>query len=660
MVVDVDDGDSGAAALDALGELPLTLTAATGSGGRHFYFQRPGGEKWGNTARRVPHLDTRCDGGYVIAPPSIHPETKRSYSWENGVAIAPFPQTLIDAFYPPKKAPTTPSASASPMVSLFSRPVPPSYAQRALDEECRRVASAGEGTRNHTLNRAAFSVGQLVGAGFVAESEAERELWNAAMAAGLEEDETEKTIASGLRDGKEQPRKVPDRAPQKRLQQSTAKAKAAANGALVLEADDIEESDTGNVAARPASSLPADLRDKCRYVGKWMVASAGNLKTLLLGLDEFKGLFAFNRFSHRVEVTRAPPWQEREGARYPRPVADIDYTRLRIYIEEKASVSFQKEEVAAVVSSIADLVSFHPVQEYLDGLTWDGVPRLDMLLVRHGGAEDTPYVRAATAAWAISAVARAFQPGAKVDAMLVLEGEQGIGKSTLLRTLVGDEWFLDHLPEIGSKDAAMILARAWVHEFGELSALRRADVEPMKQFLTQQHDVYRPPYGRETVEIARSCVFVATTNRNDYLVDSTGNRRFNPVELKRADVAAVSAERDQLWAEAAHRYKAGEPWHFVNADIRLEAQRQQADRLLADAWEPEVESFIAAKAVVPGWVTAAEVIKHLELELVKVDSRALGRVREILRSLGWVEVRVRTNGGGRPRRWMPKTSGAQG
>lgn len=659
MALDVDGGEAGVASLRALGDLPLTLTALTGSGGLHFYFLRPEGEKWGSTARRVPHLDTRCDGGYVIAPPSIHPETKRSYSWENGAPVAPFPQKLIDAFYPPKAVP--PSTSASPMVSLFTRPtrvVPSAYAQRALDEECRRVREAPEGTRNHTLNRAAFSVGQLIGANLLDEADAERELWNAAMAAGLEEDEARKTIASGLRDGKKQPRQVPDREPPaKRLQPSTSKPIVATPVVVdtpALEADEVVEGPAASVALRPASLLPEAVRKECRHVGKWLVASASNLRRILLGVDEVKGLFAFNEFSHRVELTRAPPWQERSGTKYPRPAVDVDYTRLRVWLEDVAEVSFQKEDVGALVWSLADLQSFHPVRDYLEALKWDGVPRLDTWLVRHGGAEDSAYVRAASSAWAISAVARAYRPGCKVDSMPVLEGEQGIGKSTLLRTLVGSEWFLDHLPEIGSKDAAIILGKAWVHEFSELSALTRADVEPIKQFLTQQQDVYRPPYGRDTVEVARSCVFIATTNRNDYLRDSTGNRRFNPIELRRADVAGVAAERDQLWAEAVVRFKAGEAWHFTRADVRAEAQRQQADRLLPEAWAPEIEKHLAVKAGVPGWTTTSEIIEHLKLELAKVDNRALGRIREALIATGWVETRTRAADGSRQRRWVPK------
>lgn len=654
VVVDIDDGAVGEAELAKLGELPETLTAETGSGGRHLYFRRPDGEKWGNTSRRVPHLDTRGDGGYVIAPPSIHPETRRSYDWQNNLQPAPLPQALVDAFYPPKKAPTPPSTSASPMVNLFTRNVPSTYATRALEEECKKVETAAEGTRNHTLNGAAFSIGQIVGAGLLPEGDAERELWNAAMVAGLEEAETKKTIASGLRDGKQQPRQVKDRAP--RRAPKTAPTTIAAR-----EPDDIVAGPTTTaVVVREKSKLPEAVRAECRHVGKWLVGSSSNLRRIMLGVDEVKGLFAFNEFSHRVELTRAPPWQERDGTKYPRPVADVDYTRLRVWLEDIADVSFPKEDVGAVVWSIADLHAFHPVRSYLDGLTWDRTPRLDTWLVRHGGADDTSYVRAASAAWAISAVARAYRPGAKVDSMPVLEGEQGIGKSTLLRTLVGSEWFLDHLPEIGSKDAAIILGKAWVHEFSELSALTRADVEPIKQFLTQQQDVYRPPYGRDTIEVARSCVFIATTNRDDYLRDATGNRRFNPVALRRANVAGVAAERDQLWAEAVARFKAGEPWHFVHADVRAEAQRQQVDRLLPDAWAPEIEKHLTARAGVPGWTTTGDVIAHLKLELAKVDNRVAGRIRETLIAAGWVETRTRTPEGERIRRWRPKDADRSG
>ncbi len=203
VVVDVD-GPKGEEALDRLGQMPKTLQVAT-SKGRHLYFQRPAGEKWGNTSGRLPEIDTRGDGGYVMAPPSIHPSGK-AYLWiDREHVIAPMPQFVIDAIYAPK-----PKPRPIPNPVAWEK-VPPAYAQSAIDSECRAVASCTEGGRNHRLNVAAFSLGQLVGAGLLAESDAERELWNAAMQAGLEEEETHKTIASGLGAGRKQPRIVKPR-----------------------------------------------------------------------------------------------------------------------------------------------------------------------------------------------------------------------------------------------------------------------------------------------------------------------------------------------------------------------------------------------------------------------------------------------------------------
>jgi RecA-family ATPase len=206
LVVDVDDGADGMAELAKLGPLPKTLEVITGSGNRQLFFVRPAGEKWGNTARRIPHIDTRGDGGYVAAPPSIHPETRKPYSFVDPHApIAPLPQVIIDAIYKAKEKRVPPPRP--PVVAG----VAPLYARRALEDECDRVARAGEGQRNDELNRAAFSLGQLAAAGLLAEGDVERELWNAAMSAGLDEGETHKTIASGLEAGKQQPRQVQPR-----------------------------------------------------------------------------------------------------------------------------------------------------------------------------------------------------------------------------------------------------------------------------------------------------------------------------------------------------------------------------------------------------------------------------------------------------------------
>ena len=178
------------------------------------------------------------------------------------------------------------------------------------------------------------------------------------------------------------------------------------------------------------------------------------------------------------------------------------------------------------------------MKAYLQGLLWDGVERLDRWLSTYLGAEDTDYSRAVGSRWLISAVARIFQPGAKADCCLILEGPQGIRKSTALRTIAG-EYFTDELADLGSKDAAMQTRGVWIIELSELDNLSHAEVARIKAFMSRTTDRFRPPYGMRLVESPRQCVFAGTVNHGTYLRDETGGRRFWPVVCGRIDVEGL-------------------------------------------------------------------------------------------------------------------------
>jgi predicted P-loop ATPase len=196
---------------------------------------------------------------------------------------------------------------------------------------------------------------------------------------------------------------------------------------------------------------------------------------------------------------------------------------------------------------------FHPVRTYLNGLQWDGVERVDRWLSTYLGADDTEYSRAVGSRWLISAVARIFRPGAKADCCLILEGPQGIRKSTALRTIAG-EYFTDELADLGSKDAAMQTRGVWIIELSELDNLSHAEVARIKAFMSRTTDRFRPPYGMRLVESPRQCVFAGTVNHGTYLRDETGGRRFWPVVCGCIDIDTLARDRDQLWAETKIRF----------------------------------------------------------------------------------------------------------
>jgi hypothetical protein len=250
-------------------------------------------------------------------------------------------------------------------------------------------------------------------------------------------------------------------------------------------------------------------------------------------------------------------------------------------IEEQCDARMAWKSPGQAAQTAARDRPFHPLRAYLKGLRWDGVKRVDRWLTTYLGAAETEYSRAVGSRWLISAVARIFRPGSKADCCLILEGPQGIRKSTALRTLAG-EYFTDELADLGSKDAAMQTRGAWIIELSELDSLSHSDVARIKAFMSRTTDRFRPPYGMRLVESPRQCVFAGTVNHSTYLRDETGGRRFWPVTCGCIAVETLARDRDQLWAEAKARFEAGSVWWLDTAELIQLASDQQVDRYEGD------------------------------------------------------------------------------
>ena len=277
--------------------------------------------------------------------------------------------------------------------------------------------------------------------------------------------------------------------------------------------------------------------------------------------------------------------------------------------------------------------------EWLDSLLWDGHSRLNTWLRDYCGAEDTAFVREAGRCWLLAAVYRAYEAGYKFDHMLVLEGEQGIGKSTVFEILAGN-WF-DELGKFDGKDSAEKLAGVWIVEIAELAGLKKSDVETVKSFLTVRSDRYRPPYGRRVEEFPRTCVFGGTTNSDTYLNDSTGNRRFWPIRCDRIHIPALRQDRDQLIAEAVQCYRQGESLLLSNK-AQDEAKKAQEDRYACDPWEGQVSDYVNLQKS----VTMEEIMIHaLKIEHHKEWNRGdTIRIGNIMKKLGWERRRPKIDG----------------
>ena len=350
-----------------------------------------------------------------------------------------------------------------------------------------------------------------------------------------------------------------------------------------------------------------------------------NVAMVLANAREFRGIIAFDDFAQRLVATRESP-AGAEG-----PWTDDHDLRATVWLQgSKWRLEAGDDLVSRAVRAVAARQRVHPLRDQLAALRWDGVARVDTWTTTYLGAEDSAVHRAIGTTWLLGAIARAFRPGCKVDNVLILEGKQGRGKSTALKILsLG--FFSDELADIGSKDAAMQLQGAWIHEIAELDAISRADASRVKAFLTRSADRFRPPWGRHVVEVPRQCVFAGTVNHDDYLRDETGGRRFWPVRIEQLDLDALQRDVRQLWAEAAARYRSGETSYVKDSALNELIQEHTGKRYQADAWERGIAEF----AQVRESVSIGECLAHVGLERGRWTQADQNRVARCLKALGY-------------------------
>ena len=344
-----------------------------------------------------------------------------------------------------------------------------------------------------------------------------------------------------------------------------------------------------------------DWRSKLKVTEKGGIASTiENVVTILNGDPALAGCVAYDELAALTVAKRSLPWRKmREYSQWD----DSDDADLRYYLERVYGLS-GKDKIFDAVNVVAMANKFHPVRDYLDSCTWDGEPRLDTLLVDYMGAEDSPYTRAVTRKTFVAAVSRIYRPGCKFDHMLTLRGAQGLGKSSFVG-LLGGRWFSDSLTTMQGKESFEQVQGVWIMEVAELSGMKKAEVETIKQFITKQKDRFRPAYGRRTKEFPRQCIFVGSTNESQFLIDRTGNRRFWVVDTPNKPRLDMWEELTPevvslIWGEAVHYYEQGEKLYLTKeleavareVQERYEEENpkvgivaQYLERLLPEDWE---------------------------------------------------------------------------
>jgi hypothetical protein len=306
-----------------------------------------------------------------------------------------------------------------------------------------------------------------------------------------------------------------------------------------------------------------------------------------------------------------------------------------------------KDFFGDVVADEARSQGWHPVKEYLDGLEWDGTPRVNDWLSTYGGAEASNYTRAVGALVLIAAVRRVREPGCKFDEVLVLKSEQGKGKSTAVRELLPNgEWFSDDLP-IGAEAQAIIerTQGKWIIEAAELKGIRRRGEDVVKAFLSRSADKARMAYGRIAKEALRQFIIIGTTNDQKFLHDTTGNRRWWPVEVERFDLDGLRRDRDQLWAEAAHREAAGESIRLDPALYAVAAEHQEANRVEDPLMDRLCKALCDKHGMeLAGKIRSADLWELLNVGGAQSTTELNTRVGNAMRALGWRRTKLRFGG----------------
>jgi putative DNA primase/helicase len=367
-----------------------------------------------------------------------------------------------------------------------------------------------------------------------------------------------------------------------------------------------------------------------------LLASLANVVTILTHDRAWAGLLAWCELSTRPIKRAAPPWSGPLGE-----WDETDSAQARLWLSQHYGLQVGSVDLHDAVLICAHATVIHPVREYLSSLRWDGECRLPTWLHDYLDAEESDYTARVGTLWMISAIARVMQPPCKADGVLILEGGQGLGKSTALHILAG-EWFSDTPLDLRHKDAMQGLAGSWIVELAELESLRGATVERANAFLSSSVDHYRPAYGRQVGRYPRQCIFAGTTNPDSYLNDPTGARRYWPVQcgwhLRLRDLQMA---RDQLWAEAMHRWRAGEHWWPETAERELFAEEQER-RYHEDPWEEIIARYLEAPAQkCRRYFTIADALSEaLQFDDARIQGADGQRVGRVFQRLGWQKVRL--------------------
>lgn len=575
------------------GDFPETWTAITGRGGYHLYYR--GNGKIKNRAGIIDGVDIRGNGGYVVAPPSIHKNGNR-YEWE----------------YSPDEFEI---AKADNNVEYFLN-----HGDQKQGTAFTMPNIVAAGQRNQMLFRFACMMqakgasDQSVFAATMAENES-------SCSPPLTEREVKVIVSSATKYDKGKPIHIDSEGVATREN----KDDVIGNPEWVLNFLDCNHDKDGNI--------------------KSVKQFVHNFEIVMDKDDRFAGKIRFNEFAQQLYLCGNVPWEKEDNCR---AWSSHDDSALFSLIQADYGLK-SRQDFADALKNVSMRNKFHPVRELLDSLTWDGKEHIRSLLPEYLGAEDSDYTYQVMRLWMLGAVSRVYKPGNKFDYTIILQGSQGIGKSTFLKLMaLDDSWFNDSLDSLDSDKAVQSLTGSWIIELAELKSLARTagGVESVKRFLTATQDKYRIPYERRADTFYRQCVFAGTTNKDDFLQDETGNRRFLIVQTgvkkpsKSLFVPEIMDTIKLAWAEAVHIWKNEKPQLILPEAYMQEAKELQEANMADDGKRGIIQEYLEGKTQ----VCAREIWEKALGENVSPRKYQITEINDIIAKVpGWKKLKSPRN-----------------
>lgn len=629
LVIDVDPrnfepGDSPIKRLFAdLSLDPKTFTkmVQTGGGGLHLFLRLPDlpdGKRLRKNHPEYKGLDFITEGAYVVGAGSTHPETKQKYKVLQDLPIAEAPRKLINILM-------TDQLEKKDLPALIDTVDDDQTKQRYI-EFLKTTEPAIEGASGDKVTFKVACRGKEL---------------------GLSPEDTHGLMAEHFN-----PRCAPIWSLEE-LQTKVRNAYEYSENPLGTANPQVDFADIPEAAKSKRDPAWRGWQHN-RMTGE-KKATPANIANFFINYHEMDSplhdCLAFNEFSLDVVKIKKLPWDD-ATLKIPKggiPWSDFDYQALALFLSQEYKFNVGIDKLRSTIPVVARRQKFHPIRDYLDTLVWDGVERLETWLISNSAATDTKTHRAISKLIFMQPVARAYEPGCKCDMVPILEGAQGIYKSTLVK-LIGGDFYTDIIVNTDKEaDTCLAMRGHWVIEMSEMITFRKKDYDSLKRFITITEDNFRAPYDALPAKHKRQSCFISTVNPDatgQYLSDPTGNRRFGPINLKdrKINIAAIAAMRDQLFAEAVHRLmvKNEKPYITDHQTVKL-LEDEQARRAAIDSYADEIESYLSTREATG--VSTMNIWKYcLDGNKSNLNNIARRRIVTCLRELGYDDKSVRVNG----------------